>query len=397
MVAGSVGKTSTKTAIATVLAEKYRVQYQTGNYNHVLSTALVYFGLPMPELRSPLAWLQTLGKTEQIIKNGYGYDVVVLEIGTDAPGDLAQFKGYLQADIGVVTAITPEHMEFFGHLDAVAKEEFEVAGLSRLLILNSDDVATDYRKLYAPTALTTSLGGPADFRGKLETPKHLKATSKFELISGKTHIKANIAAISTHSAEAYLLAGAIGLLCELTPDQVASGLSKVTPVSGRMTILEGHKDSLIIDDTYNASPAAVIAALGSLYSLPSTQRIAILGSMNELGSSSKAAHEEVGEYCDPKKLKLVVTIGRDAKNYLAPKAETRGCKVKSFDSPYAAGKFVETLLKKDTLVLAKGSQNGVFAEEAVKQLLANTEDYGKLVRQSSVWMAKKQQQFSDAG
>ncbi len=159
--------------------------------------------------------------------------------------------------------------------------------------------------------------------------------------------------------------------------------------------IAGKKQSLIIDDTYNASPEAVIAALDTLYELPAKQKIALMGQMNELGKHSRTLHEEVGKHCDPKHLDLVVTLGRDANTYLAAAAEKRGCKVMRCPSPYHAADVIRPLLKKDTVILAKGSQNGVYAEEAVKALLADHRDVKKLVRQSRQWLKVKEQQFRE--
>jgi len=160
-----------------------------------------------------------------------------------------------------------------------------------------------------------------------------------------------------------------------------------------MQILRGVENSIIIDDTYNASPVAVKAALDVLYGTTAPQRIAILGSMNELGGYSRQAHEEVGEYCDPKKLDLVITIGKDAEKHLAPAAKKRGCTVESVMSPYEAGERARNALKSSAVVLAKGSQNGVFAEEALKSLLSDPNDEGRLVRQSKYWLGVKSKQF----
>jgi UDP-N-acetylmuramoyl-tripeptide--D-alanyl-D-alanine ligase len=160
-----------------------------------------------------------------------------------------------------------------------------------------------------------------------------------------------------------------------------------------MQILPGIKDSVVIDDTYNASPLAVKAALDVLYAAKAKQRIAILGSMNELGAYSRQAHDEVGDYCDARKLDLVVTIGHDAKRWLAPAARRQGCTVQSFMNPHEAGAYVSGKLRKGGVVLAKGSQNGVFAEEALKPLLADPTDQAKLVRQSPAWLTKKSQRF----
>jgi UDP-N-acetylmuramoyl-tripeptide--D-alanyl-D-alanine ligase len=160
-----------------------------------------------------------------------------------------------------------------------------------------------------------------------------------------------------------------------------------------MQKLTGINNSIIIDDSYNSSPVAAKLALDTLYGLESPQKIAILGNMNELGDYSKQAHEEIGSYCDPKQLELVITIGPDANKYLGPVAVTRGCGVKSFDSPYEAGEFIKPLIKSGAVILVKGSQNKVFAEEAIKLLLANPADEAKLVRQSPQWLKIKQKAF----
>jgi UDP-N-acetylmuramyl pentapeptide synthase len=117
--------------------------------------------------------------------------------------------------------------------------------------------------------------------------------------------------------------------------------------------------------------------------------------MNELGKHSKELHEQTGKLCDPKQINLVVTIGKDANKYLASEAEKRGCKVMRCPSPYHAADVVRPLLKKEAVILAKGSQNGVFAEEALKELLADAKDAKKLVRQSRRWLKYKESHFHD--
>jgi len=134
------------------------------------------------------------------------------------------------------------------------------------------------------------------------------------------------------------------------------GVSKIRPSKGRMNLLRGLEGSTIIDDTYNASPLAVAAALQTLYKTDAPQRIAILGSMNELGAISASAHEAVGKLCDPSKLEWVITIGDEAAKYLAPAAEKKGCQVRSFKTPYQAGGFAHSVLREGSVVLVKGSQ-----------------------------------------
>src|SRR6266404_6079452 len=122
-VTGSIGKTSTKLAIATVLGKRFNVRHQTGNYNHIVSVPLVFFGNRLPSILNPIAWLWIFIKNELKIRKSYPYGLVVLELGTDGPGQIDEFKRYLKVDVGVLTAVTAEHMQFFADLDAVAKEE----------------------------------------------------------------------------------------------------------------------------------------------------------------------------------------------------------------------------------------------------------------------------------
>jgi UDP-N-acetylmuramoyl-tripeptide--D-alanyl-D-alanine ligase len=186
---------------------------------------------------------------------------------------------------------------------------------------------------------------------------------------------------------------AVADLLELPVHEVGEAIKEFKPVSGRMQVLSGIKQSIIIDDTYNASPNATLAALDVLYGLEASHRIAVLGNMNELGKYSRHSHLEVGGHCDPKKLELLITIGPDANRYLATAAKQEGCRVKSFNDPIAAGEYLKSVLRKDTAVLFKGSQNRVYAEEAIKPILANQADSSRLVRQSTAWMAKKTASF----
>jgi UDP-N-acetylmuramoyl-tripeptide--D-alanyl-D-alanine ligase len=156
-----------------------------------------------------------------------------------------------------------------------------------------------------------------------------------------------------------------------------------------MNILKGVRDTTIIDDTYNSSPTAAIEALRTLYLVETAQRVAILGSMNELGQQSPQYHEQVGQMCDPNFLDWVIIIGEEATRYLAPAARANGCQVATFADPISAGAFANKILESGGVLLAKGSQNGVFAEEAIKILLDTTDEEWTLVRQDPEWLEKK--------
>ncbi|HSX06671.1 MAG TPA: UDP-N-acetylmuramoyl-tripeptide--D-alanyl-D-alanine ligase [Candidatus Saccharimonadia bacterium] len=389
-VAGSVGKTTTKLAIADLLAGSgLRVRSQSGNYNDRVTVPLVFFGLKEPSLYNVFAWLKVLGTTQSEIAMPYPYDVVVVELGTDGPGQLEQFA-YLKPNVAVVTAVAPEHMEYFGTLDAVAAEELQVFAFSKQVLVSADDIAGEYLagREFADYSLTST---QSRYGAKI-AHKNLEG-QMLDIRLPKGVFSAQIQHIGEPGAKAALAAIGVAEMLEIPAAAIQKGLGALKPFAGRMQLLKGIKDSKLIDDTYNASPISTCAALDVLYAARTKQRIAILGSMNELGEYAKAAHEEVGAYCEPKKLAVVVTIGQDAKKWLAPVARARGCTVHSFMSPYDAGAYVSRKLEKGAVILAKGSQNGVFAEEALKLLLADPEDGAKLVRQSDYWVKIKNQQF----
>lgn len=396
VVAGSVGKTSTKQAVATLLSQKYRVGMAEGNYNTHMSTPLAILGIKYPEnIRSVGVWLSVFSAARKRIKWPTGVDVIVAELGTDQPGDITHFGTYLKPDIGVVTAVTEEHMEFFPSIEAVAQEELESANFSKTAIINRDDIDDRFAEfLKNPNIDTYGTTGAAEYRFEIddfsveEGYKGQVMTPEFEQPFGAT-----VKVVGEHSLRPPMGAVAVAVKLGMEPQEIVAGLAMIRPVPGRMNIMHGIDNFMVIDDSYNASPLAVESALQALYGLQVPQRVAILGSMNELGASSPAEHEKVGNLCDPSLLAWVITVGDEAEKYMAPAARKRGCQVKSFKSAIDAGAFAHSVLEEGAAVLVKGSQNGVFTEEAVKVLVV-TDDYPKLVRQSPQWMKIKDKFFS---
>ncbi len=390
-VVGSVGKTSTKLAIANVLDATKRVRWQAGNYNDATTVPLVFFGETMPSLLNVWGWLRVFLRNERAIRREFPFDFVVVELGTDKPGDVPSFA-YVRPDVLVVTAIVPEHMEFFGTLEAVAAEELSAMQYSKQILLGLDSIPEAF--VPPPATNLTSFGQHenATYRLVKRTSDGL-AGQRLKLEFGKLDFSVHVAMLGEQGAAVALAALATARALGLTEQELVRGAAEIRPFAGRMQILHGLKGATILDDTYNASPTSAKAALDVLYAAKAAHRIAILGSMNELGDYAPEAHREVGLHCDPRKLELVCTIGEFAQDYLAPAAQERGCKVKTFKSPYEAGEYVRKKLKDDAIVLAKGSQNKVFAEESLKSLLADPADATQLVRQSTYWMRIKQRQF----
>lgn len=390
-VTGSVGKTSTKSAIAHVLSGKYRVLAHKGNYNSAIGLPLAIFKHSTPGwLANPFAWISIIFRNEGAIRSVPEYDVWVLEMGAERKGEIAKFLEYIHPDIGVVTAIKGVHMDEgqFGSLDEILSEKWQLAAKSKTSLANCEDAVLKKQKsdlTYGVDSGDYHFANLAfdetGFKGKL------KVRAKDTVVSGGI--------IARHSLYALAAAAGVGDQFEMTPGEIAAQIASFEPAHGRMNILAGKHGTLIIDDSYNSHPDTAAAALETLYSLTAKGRkIGIIGSMNELGQSSEAGHEYVGENCA--KLDLLVTVGDKARDLIVPAAQKAGLshtKIRSFDNPYRAGEFVLANLRSGDIVLAKGSQNGVFTEEAVKQLLANKEDASKLVRQSPEWLERKKRSF----
>lgn len=392
-VVGSIGKTSTKLAIAKMLGSEKRVRYQEGNYNDIVSVPLVFFGERMPRLLNVFSWLRIILQNEIKIHSNYPFDFVVVELGTDAPGQISQFRKYLYLDIAVITAVASEHMEFFGNIQNVAEEEWSVSHFSNLIFANKDLCAlvpenVDHKKI---------IFYGKDFGSvyKIENVSRTRDGFSFDIsFKGEKIISAFYGAFSEVQLYSIDAAVALAKTLKISNEHMKTSLKSIHSFSGRMQKLKGIRKSTIIDDSYNASPSAVKLALDALYAFESPQRIAILGMMNELGDTSEAEHKKVGKYCNPKFLDLVITIGEDANLFLAPMAKESGCKIYKAKNSVDAGLFVKDKIKEGAAVLVKGSQNGVFAEEAIKPLLQDRADFSKLVRQDEYWMNRKRLTFN---
>ena len=396
-VAGSVGKTSSKLAIATLLNEKYRVRLHSGNHNTHLSAPLAILGIDFPgNPRSFVEWHRVFKAARKRIKAPAETEpqVIIQELGTDKPGDIAEFGRYLLPDIAVITAVSPEHMEFFGNLNAVAREELEAANFAKMAILNRDAISSEFSNFVTNPNFSTygslvsadysfeinDLVLPDGYVGKFNTPEF-------------GQIPAQVRIFGEHSLLPVTSAVAVAVKIGLGANEIQTGLGKIQPVPGRMNFLRGVEKSILIDDTYNSSPAAAEAALRALYNLNVPSRIAILGSMNELGATSAEEHQKIGAFCDPLSLSWVITVGDQANNYLAPAARARGCQVKTCRNAIEAATFAHKVMETGVAVLLKGSQGKIYLEEATKILLADHDDQKYLVRQDKKWLDTKNKFF----
>lgn len=398
VVAGSVGKTSTKAAIGTVLRQKYRVRVHEGNHNTPMSVPLAILGVKYPDnVHSIFAWQDALKAARNRVLMPTDVDVIVQELGADRVGDIAAFSRYLHPHMSLVTAVTPEHMEYFQTIENVAREELTAANFSQVAFINRDDIDGRFAEFITnPNIHTYGTTSSAEYRFEEQG---------FDLESGRSGVfispempdgvEVSVKLLGTHNLRPAVAAATIGVKFGLSREQIKMGLEKLEPVSGRMNLLKGLNTTTIIDDTYNSSPAAASSAVTTLLEIEAPQRIAIMGDMNELGGTSPDEHKKIGQMFHPDQVDWVITIGPESEKYLAPAAQANGCQTKSFQNAVQAGAFARSVSKPGALILIKGSQGDVYAEEAVKIMLVNQNDISRLVRQSPMWMAVKERFFQE--
>lgn len=396
-VVGSVGKTSTKLALAAMLGQHFRLRLHEGNHNTEMSAPLAIMGIKYPDdVRSITQWRRVFRDAILRINAPPDVDIIIQELGADHPGDIMDFGRYLKPEMAIVTAITPEHMEYFVTMDAVAREELSVANFSKTIQINRDDVDGSYANLIGnPNINTYGTSEQAEYRFISESfSLNDGHVGKFYAPELPMPIEATIKVVGEHNIRPAVAAAMVAVKLGMSPQEIAAGFSRIKPIPGRMQLFEGQQNSTIIDDTYNSSPAAAKSAIETFLSLEAPQRIAILGSMSELGIVSEEEHRKIGQMFHPDDVEWVITVGDEAGKYLAPAAHANGCQVKSFKTSVEAGGFAHHYIRPNSLILAKGSQNGIFVEEAVKVILKNPSDNHRLVRQSPAWLAHKEQFFA---
>ena len=392
-ITGSVGKTSTKDATAKVLEARFRTRKSQKSYNSEFGVPLTIIGA-RTGWGSPLKWLEAirLGLGAIFTKQSYP-EILVLEVGADRPGDIKKIREWLKPDVAVVTALaeTPVHVEFFESPEEVFEEKAElVKNLppEASVILNFDDEeVAKMRDKTSARILTFGFVEGADVKGAaygIFFQDNAPAGIEFEAES--LHVKIPNA-LGEHQALAALAAIAVGKVFDIKSEDAARALSLYSSPPGRLKLIKGIKETLILDDTYNSSPKAAQAALETLAEIPAKRKIAVLGDMLELGKHTITAHREIGEMAAGKKIDLLITVGVRAKFFAegAVKAGFSKKQILSFgDSPEAARE-LEKIIEQGDLILIKGSQ-GMRMEKITEALMAEPERAGELLcRQDEAW------------
>lgn len=397
VVAGSIGKTYAKTSIATVLSQRYRVRLFHGNRGTNFTAPLAILGIDYPgDIQGWKAWHAVFRAARKRIKDPTDVDIIIHEVNASHVGAMAEYATYLAPHVAVVTAVSASNLEVFDTVGAIAQEQLTAANISQLALINRDDIDGTYATyLTNPQMNTFGTGGAAEYRFAEEDYSVAHGyKGLFIAPEWAEPVPVTIAAHDELSVRLAVGAAAVGVKMGLDADAIAAGLAAVPASPGRMRVLRGVEDSVLLDDTSNNSPLGSTVALRALYQIAAPQRVAVFGSMKRLGSQSAAEHQALGMLCDPSQLAWVVTVGEDANTYLAQAARSRGCQVKSFQTALEAGAFVHSVIEQGSAVLFNGPEDGVYLEEAVKVVLHSADDEVLLVRQSPDWAAKKTELFS---
>ncbi len=399
-ITGSVGKTSTKDAIYTVLKGHLHTRKSQKSFNSDIGVALSVLGL-QNGWNSPFAWLRNIvdGAFIALFSSDYP-KVLVLEMGVDRPGDMARMAAWVKPDVVVLTRFpdVPVHVEYFKAPEDVVREKMQLVYALKpdgVVIYNHDDAIIktaleDVRQQaigfsrYAPSHYTVSGdevvmkdGKPAGVRFKLE---HINE-SVMVTVDGVLGVQ------SVYTAAA---AAAVGSHFGIALQDVATALASHPPVPGRMRVIAGKQDTVIIDDTYNSSPVAALKAVETMKELRGGGRkILILGDMLELGRFSVREHERLGEQAATV-ADILVTVGVRA-HKIAEGALEHGLSEKvvfQYDDAVRAAEEIAGKIEPGDVILVKASQ-GIRAEKIVKRLMARPDEAAQLlVRQEDMWESR---------
>jgi UDP-N-acetylmuramoyl-tripeptide--D-alanyl-D-alanine ligase len=384
-ITGSVGKTSAKEAIYAVLANFYSARRGIKSYNSEIGVPLTILGLKTAHF-SFSGWLKNIFRGFAAIFSGNYPRILVLEYGVDRPKDMDKLLDIAKPEIAVITAIgeIPVHVEFFSGPEELAKEKSKLAAnlrTSDILILNYDDLKTlDFQKLTKAKTITYGFGEGAKVRAsnyrlmlKNEAGKIIPEGISFKVDYNGSNVPIRIfGAFGKPQVYTALAAIAVGAAKGLNLVEISQALTRYQVPAGRLKLIEGIKNTLILDDTYNASPLATNEALDLLKDLPAKRKIAVLGDMLELGEYAVKAHRLAGEKASGAS-DLIFTFGERAK-FIAEEAKNFGFnpqKIFSFEHLdfQNAAKTLKSELEAGDLILVKGSQ-AMRMEKIVKEIMA---------------------------
>ncbi len=411
-ITGSVGKTSTREAIFTVLKRKFTVWTNKKNFNNEFGVPMTILGID-PDMNGFGIFHLFGGLIQAFI---YGYlpihraypKILVLEVAADRPGDIKYLSKIIQPDIAVMTAIgtLPVHIENYDSVDQLVEEKgYLLRALKKdgLAILNLDDP----RILEASKAYegeTKSFGHSPDFDIRFDNIRYstdsdlLSIGLIFDYVSGDEKFPVYLkGVIGKHIIYSCLPALYIGSYLGLQRSEILESLEKFELLPGRMRLLAGIQDSIIIDDSYNASPLSAKFALESLSDFGSVsqqisgidhRKVAIIGDLLELGRYSAEAHRKLGIQA-AQSADVVCAVG-NFRSHIVEGAKSIGnnCEIFEFPSSNEASRSLSNLVKSGDILLVKGSQS-MRMEYITKALMLDKYLASHLLpRQSPDWLRR---------
>jgi len=386
-ITGSVGKGSAKEAIYQVLVDhfgKHKVRKNYGSLNAEIGIPLTILGYTKVPNKFLWPWffLSALPKLSEKKYPAY----LVLEMGVEHPGDIDYFSTIVRPDIAVIISTAPVHLANFKDYRDFQKEKCSLAEKIKpegIVMVNSDDGFLNRYALNHENIITVGTDSKADYHAESIELKLDGSAFRIETVGQKISVKSKL--FGRQFVYSDLFAFAIGHYMGIQSLEIKKSLEKVEPEAGRMRIIAGKKESIIIDDTYNASPVAVKAALDVLSEMESGRKVFIFGNMNELGDYEREAHKEVAEYARGK-ANLAIFAGPNAKMM----SEIFGPGAIVFLNRKELESKIESLIEAKDLILIKASQNNNFFEEITKKLMNDPAEAEKLlVRQGSFWARRK--------
>lgn len=386
-VTGSVGKTSTCTAIACVLGSKFRVRQNRKNYNNEIGLPLTILDVDSPG-KSVLGWALVYLKCLKLlaVRDRNFPEILVLEMGIDRVGDMEYLTSIVKPDVAVVTNIGQSHLEHFETEENLAREKGVLVKNLKpkgYAVLNYDDERV--RKMEKNTKsriFTYGFDEKADVKAlellfsfeKKKTERELYGLSyklKYQGSFVPVHLSDSIGRPAIYAS---LAAASVGVIYGLNLLEISEALFAYESPKGRMRLIKGIKNTTIIDDTYNASPQSTLAAIetvGRIMIDKKSRRWAILGDMLELGGYTVEGHQMVGQALVANNFDSLVAVGERSLMTMSGAIDAGFDKDRIFHFSLSTDVpgFLKEQLAEGDLLLIKGSQ-GMRMEKITKELLA---------------------------
>ncbi len=392
-VTGSVGKTSTKDGIYTSFSNLFSMEKSVGNLNTEFGAPLVFFKVNKSG-ENLKEWILIILKGVWLLfkKNKNYPKIIVVELAADKPGDMGYFAKFIWPDIVVVTAIgdVPVHIEFYKSPGEVAQEKEKIVKALKsegVAILNYDDPHVS--KMKAKEKITFGFKDGADVLIKKFETKSFNGSSL--ILEYKKQEFPLFLSCCIGDSFAYIAASifAVGVALGINLEKISEMIEKIRPVKGRLMVIKGIKETMILDGSYNASPSSTMSALRTLREIEGKRKIAVLGDMLELGKFSVEEHKKIGKFAK-EVADYIITIGTWSEEVkkAAIQDNLKRENVFAFKNTESAIKKIEEIICKGDVILVKGSQ-GVRTEKIVFSIMRDPERAEDLlVRQSTFWKRK---------